>query len=193
MSGGRISTVTGPKNITCQVAGTSRTCWLSGQKCVLGGDAYDASQIAVDRFDPSTCYVAGRTGVWVTRNGGALWAPAMNGLNGSEVQNVRAGSGGTAYARDVDWVGASTGNSWDSAVRTTNPGSFGSAALSRTANGHSFAIKTGSGRDITMDGKSIADSYFKAAAVSPTDIAIAANGCIYVGLYGGGVLVGTPG
>ena len=187
------SWVTGPKNITCQVAGTSRTWWLGGQKCVLGGDAYDASQIAVDRFDPSTCYVAGRSGVWVTRDGGASWAPSMNGLNGSEVQNVRAASGGTAYAKDVDWVGASTSNSWGSAVRTTNPGSFGSAALSRQANGHTFAIKTGAGRDITMDGKSIADSYFMAAAVSPTDIAIASDGCIYVGLYGGGVLVGTPG
>jgi hypothetical protein len=85
--------MTGPGAVSPVVAGTARTWWLGALKITLGGDGYIVSQVAVDRFDPNVCYLAGRSGVWVTRDGGSSWRPAMAGLNGSEVSNVRAATG----------------------------------------------------------------------------------------------------
>jgi len=46
-------------------------------------------------------------------------------------------------------------------------------------------------RDITVDGTSVADDLYRAAAIRPTDLDVSADGnTIYVALEGGGVLVG---
>ena len=58
-------------------------------------------------------------------------------------------------------------------------------------NGHAYAVNV-NGDDITMDGISIADDYAKAAIANANDLAVGSDGYIYVALYGGGVLRGTP-
>jgi hypothetical protein len=43
-----------------------------------------------------------------------------------------------------------------------------------------------------VGGIDVATDYFRSAAVNPSDLAVSGDRHIYVGLYGGGVLVGRP-
>ena len=182
---------TGAANVSQTVAGTSRTWWLSNGP-TMPGDHYSVSQLAVDRFNPAVCYSAGRAGVWATRNGGASWQPAMNGLGGSEVNGLRVGTTGQVFAADTDWTGIATQDNWQNYARTLSPGAMAARSLSRTVGGNAYQLVTGVPRDLTLNGSSIADGYFRAACISPTDLQVSADGHVSVGLFGGGVLVGTP-
>jgi hypothetical protein len=184
-------TWTWQKNVTMATLGTTRAYWLGSGNAAYGGNLFGASQIAIDPNNPDFVTIAGKGGFWATQNGGQMWYPAGNGAGGSEVSNIRI-TGNTVTTNDVDWTGITTTNGFSSYSSTNTPGTFAKAALSRSLNGHTYAVNV-KGDDITMDGTSIADDYAKAAIANANDIEIAPDGTIYVALYGGGVLRGTPG
>ncbi len=41
-----------------------------------------------------------------------------------------------------------------------------------------------------VNGADVASTFFRSACITPTDLAVSSDGRIYIGLYGGGVLVG---
>ena len=45
-------------------------------------------------------------------------------------------------------------------------------------------------RQMLVNGIDVATDYFRSACITPTDLAVSSDRRIYVGLYGGGVLVG---
>jgi hypothetical protein len=171
--------------------GTNRAYWLGSGLAAFGQNLFGASQIAIDPHNPNFVTIAGKGGFWATQNGGQMWYPAGNGAGGSEVSNIKI-SGNTVTTNDVDWTGITTTNGFSSYTIDNTPGAFAKAALSRSVNGHTYSVNV-SGDDITMDGKSIADDYAKAAIANANDLQIASDGTVYVALYGGGVLKGAIG
>ena len=184
-------TWTWQSNVSLIDLGDGRPYWLSAGKMPFCGDGFGANQIAIDPSNPNLVVMAGKGGFWATQNGGQLWQPAGNGAGGSEVSNVRLGTSGQVTTNDVDWIGIATNDRFTSYTRSTSPGTFAAAALSRTVNGHVYTVNV-TGDDITMDGMSIADDYAKAAIANAHDVAVSSDGYAYVALYGGGVLRGTP-
>jgi hypothetical protein len=171
--------------------GDGRPYWLASGKAAFCGDQFATNQIAIDPSNPNLVVIAGKGGFWATQNGGQLWQPAGNGAGGSEVSNVRLGSAGQVTTNDVDWTGITTSDRFTSYAKTTSPGSFGTAALTRSVNGHTYAVSV-TADTITMDGVAIADDYAKAAIANAHDLAVSSDGYLYVALYGGGLLRGTP-
>ena len=47
-------------------------------------------------------------------------------------------------------------------------------------------------RQMLVDGVDVASDFFRSACINPSDLAVSSDRRIYVGLYGGGVLVGRP-
>jgi hypothetical protein len=184
-------TWTWQSNVRMIDLGDLRPYWLRSGKLAYCRDRFGTNQIAIDPQNPNLVVIAGKGGFWATRDGGALWRPAGNGAGGSEVSNLRAGIAGQVTAADVDWTGIATSDHFQTYARTTTPGSFPPAALTRTIAGHTYTVNTHTD-DITIDGISIADSYAKAALANARDLAVGTDGYIYVALYGGGILRGTP-
>lgn len=187
------SWVTNPSQVSLQVWGRSENWWLGeyAPRVVPGnGGTYEAAQIEVDKFNANIVYVAGRSGCWVSKDGGGTWRPAMNGLGGTMHNNIAAGSGGISRTDDVDWTGESTSDHFYTASQS-DPGALGGVTLNLTKNGHTYAIELSAIRDIKLDGVSIADEFFRATCVRPSDIDVSDDGdFIYVAQFGGGVLVG---
>lgn len=119
--------------------------------------------------------------------------PAMPGLGGDEVTAIRIDANGNVYATDTDWTGIATSDGWQTCSRTMAPGTMAAPRLVRTVAGRTYSVTAGTPRDILVNGLSIADDYFRAACISPTDLQISPTGQVSVGLNGGGVLVGPHG
>ncbi len=169
--------------------GDGRPYWLGTNKAAFCNDLFGTSQIAIDPSNPNLVVLSAKGGFWATQNGGQLWQPAGNGAGGSEVSNIRIGSNGQVTTNDTDWAGIQTGDRFSSYTRTTSPGTFAAAALSRVVSGHTYSVKSG---DITIDGVSIADDYAKSAIATAHDLQVSSDGYVYVALFGGGVLRGVP-
>jgi hypothetical protein len=184
-----------PANIGSTVWGTTRTWWLAGSWPSMEKRSYSVSQLAVDAQNPLVCYSAGRGGVYATRDGGATWRPAMNGLDGSEVMQVQPGAvAGQAWAADTDWHGIQTTDHWRSCQKTSAPAPHATtlARAGTAAPGLVCQVVLSNPRQMLVGGVDVADDYFRSACVTPTDLAVAADGYLYVGLCGGGILVGRP-
>ena len=181
-----------PRNVSNTVLGAARKWWLGSSWPGLGKDGYSVSQLAVDPANANICYSAGRSGVVATRDGGATWQPAMNGLDGSEIHLVRAGPRpGEGWATDTDWTGIHTLDHWRTCVRVSDPSAlpaFGAPSLTRGR--HQVVLSNP--RQMLVHGIDVASDYFRSACITPTDLAVSRDRRIYVGLFGGGVLVGRP-
>ena len=179
-----------PGNVSNTVLGASRTWWLGTSWPGLDKDGYSVSQLAVDPDNANICYSAGRGGVVATRDGGTTWQPAMNGLDGSEIHLVQAGPRpGEAWATDTDWTGIHTLDHWHTCLRISDPSelpAFGAPSLTRG----SHQVVLSNPRQMLVNGIDVATDYFRSACITPTDLAVSSDRRIYVGLYGGGVLVG---
>lgn len=171
--------------------GDGRPYWLGSGKAAFCNDLFGTNQIAIDPANPNLVVLSAKGGFWASQNGGQLWQPAGNGAGGSEVSNIRLGSNGQVFANDTDWTGIATSDRFAGYARTTSPGSFGAAALSRVVNGHAYSVST-KADDITMDGVSIADDYARSAISTAHDLQVGSDGYVYVALYGGGILRGVP-
>ena len=181
-----------PGNVSNTVLGANRKWWLGSSWSGLGKDGYSVSQLAVDPANANICYSAGRSGVVATRDGGATWQPAMNGLDGSEIHLVQAGPRpGEAWATDTDWTGIHTLDHWRTCVRVSDPSAlpaFGAPSLIRGR--HQVVLSNP--RRMLVNGVDVASDYFRSACIEPTDLAVSRDHRVYVGLFGGGVLVGRP-
>ena len=164
--------------------------WLSGQTNGFGGPNYAVSQVAVDKQNPLNVMFAGRSGVWASTDGCKTIYPV--GPGGSEDTSVKVGPGAAEFAcTDVDWKCLHTTDGWQTMNRLgTAPG--GNTGLTTTVGGVTYTVKKGQPCDITKNGVSIANDYYRGAA--PLAKCVGANlaGMVTIGLYGGGVLVGHP-
>jgi hypothetical protein len=151
---------------------------------------FESASIAVDRFDPNVVYTAGRSGVWKSEDGGSTWRPAVNLLGGTMHDNIAVATDGSVSVDDEDWIGETTTDDFVT-VRQAAPPDLGAASLSLVTGDHDYEVVLSVPRDITVDGTSVADDLYRAAAIRPTDLDVSADGnTIYVALEGGGVLVG---
>jgi hypothetical protein len=189
--------VTQAASIQSTVQGTTRTWWLAAHGLP---SSYGVEQLAVDPNNPNFVISSGFRGAYATTDGGATWYPSDNGLDGSEVSHILVGASGQAWNDDTDWA-QPTGAPWKTIATTDFYSSvqgsqttvtFPTPALSRTVNGHTYALVKGRPYNITMDGRSVSTQYFQGALTNPTDIEISPEGYIYIAQFGGGVLVGTP-
>jgi hypothetical protein len=185
-----------PENVSNTVLGASRSWWLRSTWPGIDKDGYSVSQLAVDRDNANICYSAGRSGVVATRNGGATWQPAMNGLDGSEIHRVQAGPRrGEGWATDTDWTGIHTHDHWRTCTRISDAGQlprFHAESLSRDRYGSRYTVVESNPRQMLVNGIDVGDEYFRSACISPNDMAVSSDRHIYVALFGGGVLVGRP-
>lgn len=171
------------------IMGTSRQWWLSGAWSDMAkGAGYSVSQLVVDPENPQVVYSAGRAGVWQTRDGGASWAPCVNGQDGSE-SNSFATDGVTVWASDTDYTSSASSDGFVTAAEDTSPPAFQSPSLSRTdADGNTVQVAA---TQILVNGVDMADDYARSALLNPKDVLVDSAGRIMVACSGG-VLVGDP-
>ncbi len=185
---------TKPANVSYAVMGANRSWWLESSWPGLDKHGYSVSQLAVDPVNPNICYSAGRSGIVATRDGGKTWRPAMNGLDGSEIIQVQAGPRtGEAWATDTDWKGIHTLDHWQTCRQVPHEvPRLHPPSLVRNRNGVRYEVSLANPRRMLVGGVDVATDYFRSACVNPSDLAVSGDRRIYVGLYGGGVLVGQP-
>jgi hypothetical protein len=179
--------------------GSNDTWWLmsdSNFTGYLGGDAFDVSLIELDYFDPNYVYVAGRSGVWMSRDGGDTWRPAVNGANGGEVHGTVVGPlAGDVAADNLDWDGWTSHDHAKTAVRNESQAPItGNGGGPVTVGGHTYLLDNSTAPPtITRDGVSIIDDYAAAASFNSSfaDIQVSSDGVVYIATFGG-VLVGYP-
>jgi hypothetical protein len=181
-------------NVSSSVMGADRTWWLASTWPGLDKRAYSVSQLAVDPMNPNICFSAGRSGIVATCDGGNTWRPAMNGLDGSEIIQVQSGPRlGEAWATDTDWKGIHTLDHWKSCEQVSHEvPRLHMPSLVRSRHSVRYEVSLSNPRRMLVGGVDVATNYFRAACVNPSDLAVSADRRIYVGLYGGGVLVGHP-
>jgi len=186
---------THPAAVSDDVLGAGRRWWLASSWPGLAKDGYSVSQLAVDPDDANSCYSAGRAGIVATRDGGGTWQPAMNGLDGSLVTAVRAGPApAEAWATDTDWTAIHTTDHWRSCTRVADRSRvppLGAPALVRRHHGRRYQVVLSNPRRMLVDGADVADDFFRSACITPTDLSVSSDGHIYIGLNGGGILVGA--
>jgi hypothetical protein len=186
---------TRPANVSDEVLGLHRRWWLASSWPGLGKDGYSVSQLAVDPRNANTCYSAGRAGVVATRDGGGTWQPATNGLDGSQIRSVQAGPApAEAWATDTDWTAIHTTDHWRTCTRIAAESRvprLKPPALVRERDGNRYQVVLSNPRRMMVDGVDVADDDFRAACITPTDLAVSSDHHIYIGLNGGGVLVGA--
>lgn len=185
------SWVTPASAISKTILGTNRTYWLAGAWSFMAGTGFSVSQLAADPSDPSRVYLAGRAGVWQTRDGGSTWAPCCNGLDGSESNALILGAGGEAWATDTDYKYSHTTDYWVNADNPQTGPTPGATSLSRTVGGHSYQVVANVPPEFLIDGQDVADDFFRSACVNPKDLAITSTGTVMIACSGG-VLVGDP-
>jgi hypothetical protein len=186
-------------NINYTVQGTSRPWWLNpaGDGQNKGpNDQFATIHMDCDPHDPNTWISASFRGGWSTRDGGATIQPSMNGLGGSEVSHLLVNGPGDVTNDDVDWHGAHTTDHYGSKMTplaVTPTGFTGSGMGAKTFFGHNYVVQsTTPPADITKDGVSIADEYFRARAIAMSDYQVDSDGYVYMALFGGGVIIGDP-
>jgi len=194
--GGRtFAWTTHPAAVSEEVLGAGRRWWLASSWPGLGKDGYSVSQLAVDPANANACYSAGRAGIVATRDGGSTWQPAMNGLDGSLVTAVQAGPApAEGWATDTDWTAIHTTDHWRTCTRVTAESqlpAMGAPALVRRRHGRRYQVVLSNPRRMLVDGADVADDFFRAACITPTDLSVSSDGHIYIGLNGGGILVGA--
>jgi chitodextrinase/photosystem II stability/assembly factor-like uncharacterized protein len=81
---------TGPGSVSQNVAGTVTPWWLLRTQAAYEpyGSGYTASDITIDPADPTRVFVAGRSGIWRTTDGGQSWAPDVEGLSVTVGQQI---------------------------------------------------------------------------------------------------------
>lgn len=88
------------------------TWWLyAGKPSVrLGQASFVAAQVLVDPAAPDVVYVAGRSGVWKTSDGGANWYPCVQGLGvtGNRALAVNPADPNGLVVGSTDWIALST-------------------------------------------------------------------------------------
>lgn len=187
----------GSGNVSITEWGTSRQWWQAvwdPTRSVPGGGGSDFTQvIEVDAFNANIVYLCGKAGMWKSEDGGSTWRPAMNGLGANMhdyvVADTVSGSA-KAWVDDVDFKGESTTDNWQTGAEDSTPPSH-TPGYSITKGGHTYAVNINVvPRDVTVDGVSIADEFFKATAVRPSDIDVSPDGNhIYISQLGGGILI----
>ena len=187
---------TTPDHVSNTVLGAGRSWWLGSSWPGLAKHGYSVSQLAVDPANANICYSAGRSGVVATRDGGATWHPAMNGLDGSEIHQVQAGPRpGEGWATDTDWTGIHTLDHWRTCTQVPDSDMLPplhAASLVRERHGVRYEVALTNPRKMLVNGFDVASTFFRSACITPTDLAVSSDGRIYIGLYGGGVLVRAP-
>jgi len=68
---------------------------------------------------------------------------------------------------------------------------MGAPALVRRRHGRRYQVVLANPRRMLVDGADVADDFFRAACITPTDLSVSSDGHIYIGLNGGGILVGA--
>jgi len=186
---------TRPANVSNEVLGVHRRWWLASAWPGLGKHGYSVSQLAVNPENANACFSAGRAGVVATRDGGRTWQPAMNGLDGSLIRAVQAGPApAEAWATDTDWTAIHTTDHWRTCTRVAAESRvppMPPPALVRERKGHRYQVLLSNPRKMLVDGADVADDDFRSACITPTDLSVSSDGHIYIGLNGGGVLVGA--
>jgi hypothetical protein len=187
------------QNVVETVQGTGRHFWLdpAGDGDSKGpDDSWATLHMDVDPTNANVFMLAAFRGAWASQDGGATWHPALNGLGGSEVAKVEIQIDGSIENTDVDWHGAVTSDWYASMTPLASAPTLGTASLADiTIGGHTYSLTlptTGAAPDITVDGVSIADDYFRAACMAPDDWDVSADGQIVIGLFGGGILRALP-
>lgn len=132
--------------------------WLAETQpwMMLGRGAYVAAQIVTVQGDPSRVYVAGRSGVWRSRDGGAHWKAAVDGLGVTINRDVVVDptTPGRVYVANTDWVLLGSSDGLDS-VRQIRPPSSNTGyglGLDATTTPASLVIATGD-RDTNSAGE----------------------------------------
>ncbi len=97
-----------PAKISYQVAGTGDVWWLSQDQpgLMLGRGTYTSAQIKIDPVNRQNIYVAGRSGVWRSTDGGSNWSPTVRGMGVTINRKVMADPNvpGRLYTATIDWV-----------------------------------------------------------------------------------------
>jgi hypothetical protein len=107
---------------------------------------------------------------------------------------VQAGPrAGEAWATDTDWKGIHTLDHWQTCQQVPHEvPRLHLPALVRNRTGVRYEVSLSNPRRMLVGGVDVATDYFRSACVNPSDLAVSGDRRIYVGLYGGGVLVGRP-
>ncbi len=165
------------------------------------GSPFVGSNIDVDPFDSTRVTFFGPSGAWQTRDTGLTFRPCMNGLQGGQKEPSSPGAAvirldgpvGAVSFQDVDYVCSQSVDHNTTAIDVQNPGAFpGTSAISRVIGGSTYTITTSKPADITKDGSSIADEYFRNACIDPGDLQVDQDGTVYIAQSGGGTLVLDP-
>lgn len=153
-----------------------------------GQPRFSASHAAVDKVNPQNMFIAGRGGGWGSHDGGATWHPAAPG--GGEVTALRGGPGPDEFAgNDNDWTGWHTVDAFKHVTGAKTAQSGLSGHTSFAAGGHQYQFSNG---DVKRDGQSIADDFYRGAAVNVGCAAASPSGKLLCGQYGGTLLLYTP-
>lgn len=185
-------------NISNTVQGTQRAWWLNpaGDGQNKGpNDQFATIHMDCDPNAHEVWVAASFRGGWSSTDGGNTIQPSMNGLGGSEVSHLLVNGAGDVTNDDVDWHGAHTTNHYRTQTAlAANPSGFVNTGVgAKTFFGSAYAMQTTTPpADITKDGVSIADDYFRGKAIAISDYQVDSDGYVYVSLYGGGVIVGNP-
>lgn len=82
--------------------------WLleKREEVAFGNRNFVAAQIAVDRQNPQRIYVAGRSGMWRSVDGGENWYPVVKGLMVTFNRTILAdpNNAGRVFVGNTDWV-----------------------------------------------------------------------------------------
>ncbi|MEY2424720.1 MAG: hypothetical protein QOI61_292, partial [Actinomycetota bacterium] len=120
----------------------------------IGRKSYVAAQIVIDSTDPETVYVAGRSGLWKSTDGGVNWYPIVRGLGVTINRAVVVDPNNPArvYIGNTDWVVL---RSTDAMATVTNdmPPLPGNTALGMAVDSRIFVAY--SARDENIDGRVI--------------------------------------
>jgi len=92
--------------VSYTVEGTTDPWWLAAAnpQAMLDGSTFVASQLLVDALNPDNVFVAGRAGVWHSRDGGAHWNPDVRGIGAAIDIDVLSDPNlpGRVYVTDAD-------------------------------------------------------------------------------------------
>ncbi|MGH9281407.1 MAG: hypothetical protein ACRD0S_00560, partial [Acidimicrobiales bacterium] len=143
-----------PAGIHYTTGGPGGPAWWLAQSqsgVMLGKSTYTAAHIATAGTDRSRIFVAGRSGVWASSDGGANWYPMVDGLGVTINKAVIADPNvpGRVFVGNTDWVNLSSNDGLDSVSQTRPPG---------PSTGYSLALDTATTPSIVYIGVGHRDS-----------------------------------